>query len=204
MTRDGMAQWQLAELGAKVGAGLGMALDLTWDGNGVRLGTEGNGVHVHEPYNRRGYVAVDGWFPPTSYPFGAGDRAHVMVRADRGPRVIAAEVDRRLMPSYRAAMVKVRAHEASVRADLQARETLAAYITGLFPDVVASMPAHCQSGGRTEVILHLPAYAGGTVRFHGDGREVEFERFRVPAAVALRMLDVAALLAVPAGTGGRS
>ena len=33
-----------------------MPLDLSWDSGGVRHGTEGDGVHMREPYNRRGHV----------------------------------------------------------------------------------------------------------------------------------------------------
>jgi hypothetical protein len=191
---DGMAQWQLAELAGKVGALLGMPLDLTWKGCGVRIGIEGNGLYVQEPYNRRGRISITGWFPVTSHGFDKGERAAITVRADRGPRAIAAEINSRLMPGYRAAMVKVRECDAAERAARQARATLTAYITGLFPAGRAVMPAHCQSDNRNEIILYLPGHAGGSVRFHGDGREVEFDRFRVPAAVALRMLEISALL----------
>ena len=189
-----MPQWQLAELAVKVGRVLGMPLDRTWDGHGVRLGTEGNGLYLHEPYNQRGRVDIRGWFPSSSRWF-SGERANITVRADRGPEVIAAEVTRRLLPGYREAAGKAREWLAADQAEKQARARLAACITGLFPDGVASMPSHMQSDGRTEVCLHLPGTMGGYVKFYRDGHDVEFERFRVPAAVALRMLETAALLA---------
>lgn len=194
MNGDGMPQWQLAELASKVGELLGMSLDLTCTGPGVRLGAEGNGLHLSEPYNRRGYIEICGWFPRTSYYFRQGERQHIAVRANRGAGVIAAEIDRRLMPAYRAALVKVREHDASEQADQRARDHLAAYIIGLFPAEITSMPSHCQSQSRAEVIVHLPGYQGGYVKVSSDGQQVEFDRFRVPAAVALRMLEVAALL----------
>ena len=188
-----MPQWQLAELAVRVGRVLGMPLDRTWDGHGVRLGTEGDGLYLHEPYNQRGRIDVRGWFPPSSHWF-SGERANITVRADRGPDVIAAEITRRLLPGYREAARSAREWLAADQAEKQARARLAAHISGLFPDGIASMPAHCQSDGRTEVILHLPGSLGGYVKFYRDGHDVEFERFRVPAAVALRMLETAALL----------
>lgn len=191
-----MAQWQLAGLATQVGGPLGMTLDLSWSGHGVRIGTEGDGLYLAEPSNQRGRVEIHGWFPHTRYWFD-GQRKHITVRADRGPRVIAAEITARLLPVYRAAMVKVREHDAEEQAGQRNRDTLAAYITGLFPAGKTAMPGHCQDNHRSEIILHLPGHLGGYVKFHGDGGEVEFDRFRVPAAVALRMLETAALL-VPA------
>jgi hypothetical protein len=54
------------------------------------------------------------------------------------------------------------------------------------------MPSHCQSSTRSEIVLHLGEAGGGWVKFHGDGCEVELERMRVPAAVAVEMLAVLA------------
>lgn len=192
-----MPQWQLAELASQAGGLLGMALDLTWDGHGVRVGTEGNGLYLSEPYNQRGRVQVNGWYPHNSVYRPAGCQRHITVRADRGPRAIAAEIDRRLIPGYRESVDKIREYDARQQAEQQARDHLAAYITGLFPADVTSMPSHCQSDYQSEVMLHLASVQGGRVKFHGDGSEVEFERFRVPAAVALRMLDTVALLIQP-------
>ena len=192
-----MPQWQLADLATQVGKPLGMTLDLTWPGPGVRIGAEGDGLYLSEPYNRHGRIEIHGWFPHTSYWFRDGERKHIGVRADRGPRVITAEITARLLPTYRTVIGKVREFGAAEQAAQQNRDTLAAYITGLFPGDLATMPGHCQDNHRSKVIIHLPGYRGGYVKFHGDGTEVEFDRFRVPAAVALRMLETAALL-VPA------
>jgi hypothetical protein len=201
MSTEGMAQWQLAELAAKVGALLGLPLDLSWSGHGVRIGAEGDGLYLSEPSNQRGRVDIHGWFPHTRYWFD-GQRKHITVRADRGPRVIAAEITSRLLPTYRAAMVKVREHDAEEQAAQRNRDTLAAYITGLFPGDRAVMPSHCQDHYRSEIYIHLPGpgVQGGQVKFHGDGGEVEFDRFRVPTAVALRMLETVALL-IPTQAG---
>lgn len=187
-----MPQWQLAELAAKTGAMLGMPLDLSWDGHGVRLGVEGDGLYLSEPYNSRGRVEVGGWYPASrNWPRGA---VRITVRADRGPRALAAEISRRLLPAYRVMVAELREYDAKKAAEQAERDRLAGYITGLFAPGVASMPGHCQDDYRSEVILHLAGGDGGRVKFHGDGREVEFERFRVPAAVALRMLETVALL----------
>jgi FAD/FMN-containing dehydrogenase len=139
-------------------------------------------------------VQAGGWYPHNSSYFPDGCRRHITVRADRGPRAIAAEIDRRLMPGYRETVARIREYDARQQAQQQAREHLAAFITGLFPAGMTSMPGHCQSDYQSEVILHLADVQGGRIKFHADGSEVEFERFRVPAAVALRMLDTVALL----------
>jgi hypothetical protein len=193
MSTEGMAQWQLAELAAKVGALLGLPLDLSWSGHGVRIGAEGDGLYLSEPSNQRGRIQISGWFPHTRYWFD-GQRKHITVRADRGPRVIAAEITSRLLPGYRAAMVKVREHDADEQAAQQNRDTLIAYIAALFPPGVPCRPSHCQDHYRSEVLIRYPGLHGGAVKFSGHASEVEFDRFRVPAAVALRMLETVALL----------
>ena len=132
--------------------------------------------------------------PAHLYYFRKGERPEITVRANRGPGVIAAEIDRRLIPIYQATLARIRAHDASEQAGQQARDTLAAYIAGLFPAGAAAMPGHCQTSTRSQITVSLPGGQGGWVKFSGDGREAEFERFRVPAAVALRMLETAALL----------
>ena len=190
---DGMPQWQLAELGSKVGGLLGMPLDLTWDSSGVRLGAEGNGLHMHEPYNRHGRIEISGWYPHSNR-WVRGERHSISVRADRGPGVIAAEIQARLLPGYRETVIKIREHNEAEAAESQAREHLAGLICGLFPAGVTSMPSHCQSSGRSEVIVRLPGYQGGEVKLSSNGGEVQFDRFRVPAAVALRMLEIASIL----------
>ena len=191
---DGMPQWQLAELGSKAGELLGMPLDLTWDSSGVRLGTEGDGVYMHEPYNRQGRIEITGWHPGCTYSFRGDGRRSISVRADRGPGVIAAEIQARLLPGYRETVIKIREHNEAEAAETQAREHLAGLICGLFPAGVTSMPSHCQSSGRSEVIVRLPGYQGGEVKLSSNGGEVQFDRFRVPAAVALRMLEIASIL----------
>jgi FAD/FMN-containing dehydrogenase len=194
---EGMAQWQIAELAIRCGDLLGMPLDRAWDGHGVRIGTEGNGLYLSEPYHQRGRLQISGWYPDSrTWPRGA---VHITVRADRGPRAIAAEVTRRLLPAYRATVAEIREYDARQQAEQQARDRLAGYVTGLFPSGLTSMPDHCQSDYQSEVILYLAGHLGGHVKFHGDGSEVELERFRVPAAVALRMLETVALLAQPHG-----
>jgi hypothetical protein len=108
--------------------------------------------------------------------------------------VIAAEIQRRLLPGYREAVRKIREYNTQEAAENQARAHLAGLICGLFPEHVTSMPSHCQSNGRSEVLLHLPGYGGGDIKLCRDGGEVTFDRLRVPAAVALRMLETVALM----------
>ena len=107
------------------------------------------------------------------------------------------------MPGYRETVARIREHDARQQAQQQARDQLGEYITGLFPAGAATMPGHCQSDYQSEIYISLPGTLGGRVKFHGAGSDVEFERFRVPAAVALRMLDTVALL-IPAPNAPRS
>lgn len=192
-----MPQWQLAGLASQAGQLLGLTLDLTWPGPGVRIGTEGDGFYLRTPSGTPGRISITGWFPVTSYGYRPGDRKAITVRADRGPAAIAAEITSRMLPAYREAVTRARAHDAAEKAAKQARDTLAAYITGLFPAKATAMPSHSQTDYRSEILLYLPGSQGGYIKFHGDGSQVELERFKIPAAVALRMLETAALL-IPA------
>jgi hypothetical protein len=189
-----MEQWQLAELAGKVGGLLGFPLDLTWDGQGVRLGVEGDGLYLHEQYSQPGRIQISGWFPRSSMYFPKGLTRHIGVAAARGPKAIAAEIDRRLLPAYRAAIARVREHDAREQAEQEARDQLSAFITGLFPPKATSMPGHMQHRSGSEVIVYMPGHQGGTVKVSAGAHEVTFDRFRVPAAVALRMLETVALL----------
>ena len=148
--------------------GAGWAPDAAWDGYGAILaGPDGARLHLTGP--RDGKIHVSGCLPVTSLRVTAGG---INVGASRPPAAIAAEVGRRLLPAYRAA--------------------LADQITGLFPAGAAAMPSHCQSSSRSEIVLHLGEAAGGWVKFYGRGHEVELDRMRVPAAVAVEMLAVLA------------
>ena len=148
-------------------------------------GPVGERLHL---YARNGRLDVSGCFPRTAMRV---KHCSISVGAARPPAVIAAEVARRLLPGYRAALAEVAEYEAAVSAAQLQRDVLAARITGLFPDGAATLPSHCQSAGRTEIVLHLGG-AGGWVKFCGAGLEVEFDRLRVPADAAVDMLAVLA------------
>jgi hypothetical protein len=186
-----MTTAQLGQLAGKIGAELGMPLDAGWDGADVMLGTAGNGLHIGEPWNRPGHLSIAGRFPPTSYYF-RGERASITIRASRGQTAIAREITRRLLPGYRATLAKVAEHDAAERADSQARAALAERITALFPPEQASLPSHCQSDTRSEVLIHSGGGASGWVKFHGRGEEVRLDLTSIPAGVAVRMLAIRA------------
>ena len=168
--------------------GAGWAPDAAWDGYGAILaGPDGARLHLTGP--RDGKIHVSGCLPVTSLRVTAGG---INVGASRPPAAIAAEVGRRLLPAYRAALAEIREQDAIERAAQLARAALADQITGLFPAGAAAMPSHCQSSSRSEIVLHLGEAAGGWVKFYGRGHEVELDRMRVPAAVAVEMLAVLA------------
>lgn len=150
-------------------------------------GPDGARLHLHQPWNRKGHVSVTGVYPRTS---ARTDHSSVMVRMDRGAGVLAREIQRRLLPGYLACLAKVAGHNAAEQHNTALRLALASKITAMFPGDLSCMPGHCQGDRRTEVIVSLGGLLGGHVKTHGDGSEVEFERFRVPADVALAMLAI--------------
>jgi hypothetical protein len=182
-------------LARQVADQLGWSVDGDWDCYGAVIASGDMGLHLHEPHGRAGYVSVVGRYPPTSYHFRRGERDSIGVRADRGPHVIAREIRRRLLPAYVATLAAVAEHEAAEAADAAARSRFAEYVTGLFPPGAASMPGHCQSKTRTEILVRGRGndVSGGWVKSWGDGRTVSLDMDRIPAAVALRMLEALAL-----------
>lgn len=192
-------------LARQVADQLGWTVDGDWDCYGAVIANGGMGLHLQEPHGRPGYVKVVGRYPPTSYYFRRGERDSIGVRADRGPQVIAREIRRRLLPTYVATLAKVREHEAEEAADAAARSRFAGYVTGLFPPGAVCMPGHCQSKTRTEVLIRGRGddVSGGWVKSSGDGQTVDLDLDRIPAAVALRMLEALALgwAARPGGHG---
>lgn len=164
------------------------APEASWDGCGAMLaGPSGARLHLTGP--RDGRVHVSGCFPPTSLRVTSHG---ISVGASRPPAVIAAEIARRLLPGYLVQLADIGEHDAAEQAAREARTVLAEKITALFPAGAAVMPAHCQGSARSEIVLHLGEAGGGWVKFYGAGLEVELDRIRVPAAVAVEMLAVLA------------
>jgi hypothetical protein len=148
-------------------------------------GPGGAKLHLEQPWNRKGYVSVSGCYPITSM---RPDHVTIAVRTDRGAGILAREIRRRLLPGYLAELAKVTAHNAAEQHDTGLRLALAGKIRALFADGESHMPGHCQSEGRTEIVISLGDLRGGWLKMHGNASEIEFERFRAPADIAVAML----------------
>jgi hypothetical protein len=191
---------EFRDFAAKVAAELGMTLDTDHDVFGAAInGSDGSGYYLCEPYGSHGKIECSGRYPVSSYYFRPGDRPTIGVTITRGPAVVAAEIKRRLAPTYAATLAKVLDYNATQTASTRRRVRLARRITRLFPKRtdrwgktvdMASLPSHWQSEGRTQVLVQGPELGGGQVNISANATEVEFERFRVPAAVAVKMLAV--------------
>jgi hypothetical protein len=181
---------ELADFAAKVASELGMWLDDDWTSHGANI-TDGTlTFHLGQPYRvPESMVQVSGVFPNSNYGFKVGQRDHIQATIGRGPHAVAAEIARRLRPAYRQALADMAAYDAEEAAAQAARDALGARLAAQVGGRVDA-PSHMQDAYRSELLVRGPDSLGGAVKFHGTGAEVEFDRFRVPAEVAVAMLAV--------------
>lgn len=118
----------------------------------------------------------------------------ITVRMDRGGGVLAREIRRRLLPGYLPALAADRAAFRAEQVQTAARHAVRDQLMAVLGPA-GSLTGHCQTDSRSEVHVSLPEYRGGHLRLWSDGSVVEFERFQVPADMAVAM--VALLGAAP-------
>jgi hypothetical protein len=192
-----------ATVAAELGAELDPDPDRTWGVQIVSAAGNGTGYSLSMP-GRDGKTEISPIYPNSTY--GGGSRGRIGVSVSRGPRAVAAEITRRLVPVYRERLAAIVAHDAEEAAQQNARAALAARIEALFPPnpegtgddpgVRRRDPRRVYEPGRlhsyrshnTDLVVRPRFHEGGTVKFSGWGAEVEFEGFRVPAEAAVAML----------------
>jgi len=179
---------------AEVAAGLGMHLDRTWGNPGsarIADGLEHSPEARREYYLhwRKGRIEAYPGYPKTNRSF-PGTRPGITVDPKRGPSVVAAEIQRRLEPRYLEILKAVVAYNLEEEIQTGTRQVFAADVVRVFEGTgtPVSLPSHGQSDYQTELIVGGPGPLGGHVKAIGDGTRVQFDRFDVPASVALAML----------------
>jgi hypothetical protein len=194
-----MDRSEFRDFAAKVAAELGMDLDTgseyTWCETILSVTGDGTGYVLGLPRVQDRRSEIHPVWPRTRASHPA---LRIGVTISRGPHAVAADIARRLARPYREALRAIAAYDREEAAEQAARAALAARIAALFPEGKVSAPSHCQNDYRTELIIHGENLRGGSVKFHGDGGEAEFDRFRVPAEVAVAMLAAWAQAPPPA------
>lgn len=187
---DQMTQAQFAGFAGKVAAELGMTV-VPWDEHDIRRsvrvrGADGVGYSLCQQYRGPGRVQVGQWIPPTRYNL-SGETTSISVAMGRGPVAVATEVLRRLESETRELIAKCAAYDADREAEDAQRQAVLDGLTGPLGGMF-DLPGHMQSEGRNALITRGPL--GGKVKLFSSGREVEFDQFRAPAEVAIKMMAV--------------
>jgi hypothetical protein len=186
---------QLHDLAAKVAAEMGWEPDPgidTDDSYFARIRSmDGIAVTLHAA-REPGKLHVTGSYPRTNYYFRAGEHGSINVSRARGTHAVAADISRRLVPTVIETTAKIRAFDAREQSEEASRLGLVAVILETLAGVETHLPGHSQNTGRSQILVRLPGTGGytdgGWLDILADGPEVTFERFRVPAAAAVRML----------------
>jgi len=139
-----------------------------------------------EQFNRPGHLTVAGCYPKTSAE--RIPQSVITVRADRGVPVITREIRRRLLPGYSAQVQRILDYNAAEAYEDGLRQVMAEKVAALFPGSHIRQTGY--RGQYTEVCTGAPA--GACVTSHGDASVLSLDLHAVPAATALRMLEILA------------
>jgi hypothetical protein len=180
--------------------GDGWSVDPEWDCNGSMIDhTDGRRLHVHKPWNKDGFVAVNGVYPhPTAFYFRPEDRFEINVRADRGAEVIAREINRRLMSDYAEVLAKVKAADEQHRDAYAKREAFTARVYAVLgkPQPVHEVPEWEQERRRmdtsTDISLHGLLDGYGSIKVSHDATSASIEIHSIPAEKVLEVLKLLA------------
>lgn len=194
-TTTALTRSQLHDLAAKVAAEMGWEPDPGNDPDEdwfavIRAIDQTAAVSISARSGEPSMLHAGGRYPHTNYYFRDGERGSMNVTWSRGTHAIAADIQRKLVPTVTQTMAKIREYDQHEAADTAARLALVDRILSMFPERT-HMPSHMQQPHRSQVIVNLGpklSLLGGTLDMMTDGHEVEFERFRVPGETAVRML----------------
>jgi hypothetical protein len=98
--------------------------------------------------------------PRTNYHFRAGEHGSINVSWARGTHAIAADIMRRLVPTVTGTTAKIRAFDAQEQSDTNSRLALVATILETLAGAETHIPGHCQSIGRSQILVRLPGLRG--------------------------------------------
>lgn len=163
---------------AQLGAGWTAAQDPNWPAKRVIIAhSDGRSLCLHEDQDR---LTISGRLPNE----GSGpQRARcrdITVRTNRGPKVIAAEISRRLLPAYTTALAQATGSIAAAARRQDARAELGRRLAPLIPGArLSTEHATVRGGGASG------GYAAITILVHGDAVNAEFTDVPAPVAEAL-------------------
>jgi hypothetical protein len=138
-----------------------------------------------------GMLHCTGSYPRSNYGIPRGQHGSINVSWARGTHAIAGDILRRLVPTVAATTARMRAFDEQEAADTAARLALVDKLRALLLPDQTYMVSHCQSDTRSKITVKLPGGAyhnGGDIDLLHDGRDVTFDRFRVTAEQAVRMV----------------
>lgn len=167
--------------------GEGWSVDTEWEGWGALL-VGPNGARVALTHERTGYTNdnVDRVQVAGVYPYQAHNMSHynplrfkATVRRDRGPGVIAREINRRVLCGYLPELRKVNAAIVKAEADGKAKAQTFTHLAAIVPGATTH---------EDKISLRLPD-GWGHLRLNGDGTQVrELEFSYIPSDLAEAIL----------------
>lgn len=142
----------------------------------VLVHTTGLRIALRSEWNTPDRITASGVYPasPHGRPYGTPHHK-ITVRADRGPKVLAAEISRRLLPDYTASFRKVAEYQAAE--DAYSRE-LAQVVTAVLERLPGSrLIDHSVSSYRSDIVRYGALSGGPTTRIRvlsaGDRADIE-------------------------------
>jgi hypothetical protein len=186
---------ELVPLAREAAAELGDAWSVNSDMDtfGVHLhGPDGQRLHFRESRDKRGAVTISPTYPhPTAYYFQGEQHKAINVRADRGARVIAGEIRRRLMPEYVATLAEVRKADERHSAAYAAREKYVAEVYQIIGKDRPVLKDWQQSRAEQDTHSHVDLYGTGGGSGHVD---VSFDA--TTASLEIRYIPAEKVLAI--------
>ncbi len=160
---------------------------------------DGRALDIY-PITGTARAAVRGIYPPTRMDIRSWPEITVAIA--RGPRALAAEITRRLLPGYTSTYHQLTRHNEADHADQQAREAAAQLLAGQLPGAAIS---RADPDGITTVRWAGTSSQGGAIRLSGDGRTASLNLRDIPLAAAVRIAGtLATSQAAPASTADDS
>jgi len=144
---------------------------------------DGRALDIYRVYDTR--AAIRGIFPPTTMEIRSWPEITVAIA--RGPRALAAEISRRLLPGYTSTCQQISRHNAADHADQQAREAAARLLAGQLPGAAIS---HTGPDGTTIVRWRGTGGQYGSIRLAGDGQDAYLDLRGIPLAAAVRIAGI--------------
>lgn len=181
---------EIAELAADVARclGPGWTSEPDDDCHGVHIVSRPLRLYISNG-QAAGQVHVSGRLPDTHLRV---DRGGINVSKSRGAKRIAAEVQRRLLPRYQAALDRVLDHQAGQAHDRGARLVTLGKIAAMFRGSHVREIDNPYRDSAADVVLNSECGASGTIHAIDDAACLSMELRNVPADVAVRMLELLA------------